>query len=98
MQATQALVDRKPTGREIEIAQLIVNGFRSSQIAKKLKISTKTVEAHRSNLYRKLQIGNVAQLIQIGVTEKFLELPKLHLKPSAPPEKKVKKPKARRAA
>lgn len=58
---------RIPTKRELEVARLIVKGLRNQDIAEELKLSRKTVEAHRSNLYRKLQVENTAQLIQVAL-------------------------------
>ncbi|WP_199911808.1 LuxR C-terminal-related transcriptional regulator [Dongshaea marina] len=42
----------------------IVEGYRNRDIAENLKISLKTVESHRLNLMRKLDVHNVAELMQ----------------------------------
>lgn len=49
--------------RELEIIKLISSGSTTSQIAGLLLISVKTVESHRSNIFKKLQVKNVAQLV-----------------------------------
>jgi DNA-binding NarL/FixJ family response regulator len=54
----------KLTGREKEIVQLIVAGLSSKEISEKLFLSIKTVETHRGKIYKKLQVKNVAELIQ----------------------------------
>ncbi|MCA9011042.1 MAG: response regulator transcription factor [Planctomycetaceae bacterium] len=53
------------TPREREVLQLVVAGRLSKQIASELKIAIKTVEVHRSNIVRKMQIDNVIQLVRL---------------------------------
>lgn len=60
-------VERMPTDRERQIAQFIVNGLSNAEMAKRLKIAVKTVEAHRANLYKKMKVKNTAQAIQAFV-------------------------------
>jgi len=52
------------TKREKEILYLIGAGFSTKQIASKLFISINTVQTHRSNLLRKLQVKNSMELIR----------------------------------
>lgn len=49
--------------REIEIIKHLKNGLSSKEIAAALHISLKTVEVHRSNILKKLNLRNVASLI-----------------------------------
>ncbi|WP_224995851.1 response regulator transcription factor [Cesiribacter sp. SM1] len=49
--------------REVEIVKLIAAGNTTSQIADKLSVSIKTVESHRRNIFKKLEVKNVAQMI-----------------------------------
>jgi DNA-binding NarL/FixJ family response regulator len=49
--------------REIEIVQLIREGMSSKEIAKRLDISLKTVEVHRYNVLKKLNLKNTASLV-----------------------------------
>lgn len=49
--------------REIEIIRLIKKGFSSKEIAEQLKISVKTVEVHRYNILKKLNLKNAAALV-----------------------------------
>lgn len=51
------------TTRERQIAQFLVNGKSSKQIAKDLNISHRTVEAHRARLMRKYSVGTTSELI-----------------------------------
>jgi DNA-binding NarL/FixJ family response regulator len=48
------------TTRERELFKLIVEGFKNREIADSLCISIKTVETHRTNLMKKLNVHNVA--------------------------------------
>lgn len=62
-------LDNQITKREKEILKLIVEGYTSSEIAKILFISTRTVETHRSNLMSKLDIKNTAALVRFAIEE-----------------------------
>lgn len=50
------------TPREQEVMVLVAEGFSSSNIGKKLFISVKTVENHRSNIMKKLDIHSVIEI------------------------------------
>lgn len=56
-------VTTKLTPREREIAQFLVTGKSSKQIARNLHISHRTVEAHRLRLMRKYAVTTVGELI-----------------------------------
>ena len=51
------------TEREMSIVNLIVKGSQSREISTKLNISIKTVEVHRHNIFKKLNIKNAVALI-----------------------------------
>jgi DNA-binding NarL/FixJ family response regulator len=53
----------KLSARELEIIELIKKGLSSKEIAETLFISDKTVEAHRHNILKKLNLKNSASLI-----------------------------------
>lgn len=57
------------TKREREVLSLIVQGLTSAEIAKRLYISPRTVETHRSNLMQKLGIKNTAGLVRYALQE-----------------------------
>lgn len=57
----------KLSDRELEIMQLIGQGFRTAEIADKINRSIKTIEAHRANLKKKLNLNNAAELIHFAV-------------------------------
>lgn len=53
----------KLTSRELQIARLTCDGLLSKEIADRLGISQRTVETHKNNLYHKLGINNMAELV-----------------------------------
>lgn len=53
------------TDRETEVMELLVAGNSSKVIAQKLKISPKTVDIHRANIMRKLNVGSVVEIAQL---------------------------------
>jgi len=55
--------------REREVLQLIAEGHRSQAIAKRLSISVATVDTHRRNIMRKLQVHTVAELTKFAIRE-----------------------------
>ncbi len=57
------------TKREKEILRLIANGLANKNIAAKLRISIRTVEAHRANLTDKLGIKNTASLVKYAIAK-----------------------------
>jgi DNA-binding NarL/FixJ family response regulator len=52
------------TDRELEVFELIGQGFGTRQVAQKLNISIKTVENHRIHIKEKLNIENAIELVQ----------------------------------
>jgi DNA-binding NarL/FixJ family response regulator len=52
------------SSREREVLQLIAEGLSAKEIASELKISTKTVEAHRTSLMRKLGVRKATELVR----------------------------------
>jgi DNA-binding CsgD family transcriptional regulator len=63
------------TQRENEVIKLIADGNTVKQTASMLGLSAKTVEAHKSNLMRKLHVHNKAQLVTVAIQEKMLSIP-----------------------
>lgn len=53
--------------REREVLHLVVRGHTGSDIARRLFISPRTVEAHRANLMRKLDLRNHSQLLRYAL-------------------------------
>lgn len=60
------------TTREREILQLTAQGKTNAEIAERLFISPRTVETHRTNLMRKLELHNHSQLIQFAIQHNII--------------------------
>jgi two-component system, NarL family, response regulator NreC len=56
------------TDRELEVLRLVGRGLKSGDIARTLKRSVNTVEAHRANIKRKLGLGSAAELARYAYT------------------------------
>jgi DNA-binding NarL/FixJ family response regulator len=55
------------TTREREVVQLLVEGKGNKDVALAMRLSVKTVEAHRSNINRKLAIRSTSDLVRYAV-------------------------------
>ena len=64
-----------PVEREREILKLLAEGLSVKEIAASFDLSVKTIEAHKFNLMRKLDIHNKAQLVTVAIQKKILPLP-----------------------
>jgi two-component system response regulator NreC len=62
------------TPREKEVLKMLAEGNSVKEIAGQLNLSVKTVEAHKFNLMRKLDIHNKAQLVQYAIQKKVIKL------------------------
>ena len=62
------------TPREKEVLKFLAEGKSVKEIACDLNLSVKTVEAHKFNLMRKLDIHNKAQLVQYAIQKKIIQL------------------------
>lgn len=56
------------TPRESEILDHVVEGLSSKEIANRLNVSFKTIEAHRAKVMRKMEAESVAQLVRLVVS------------------------------
>ena len=64
----------KITPRESEVLTLIASAFSTKEIARKLDLSVKTVEKHRSNLMRKLGLKSSAAVTLYAVRNNYLSV------------------------
>jgi len=77
---TRAESDGVPLSfRELEVLQLLVEGRQSKEIAAMLGISFRTAATHRSNLMRKLDVHNIAQLTFYAVAHGQLRVPRFNV-------------------
>jgi DNA-binding NarL/FixJ family response regulator len=63
------------TKREREVTKLLAEGKSVKEVAANFDLSVKTIEAHKFNLMRKLNIHNKAQLVQYAIQKKIIRLP-----------------------
>jgi two-component system response regulator NreC len=62
------------TPRELEVLRLVAEGFTNQAIADRLKISRKTVDVHRTNLMRKLDLHDVTELVKYALRRGLISL------------------------
>lgn len=55
------------TPREKEIVKYLAKGMNSHEIAKKLSISKRTVDVHKFNIFKKLEITNAIELMRYAI-------------------------------
>jgi two-component system, NarL family, invasion response regulator UvrY len=58
--------------RELEVLALLAKGCTASQVAKRLKLSIKTVSTYRTRLLEKLQLETTADLIRYAVDHRLV--------------------------
>jgi DNA-binding NarL/FixJ family response regulator len=61
------------SSREREVLRQIAEGLSAKEIAAKLEISTKTVEAHRTSLMRKLRVRKATELVRYAVRHGLIQ-------------------------
>jgi DNA-binding NarL/FixJ family response regulator len=68
---SNALAARRPlhalTVRQIQVLKLVTEGHRTRAIAKRLGLSTKTVESHRGEIMKRLRIHDVVSLVRYAI-------------------------------
>lgn len=66
--------DNEPelTAKEIEVLRYIAKGLTSKEIADELFLSQRTIETHRHNILKKLQLPNSARLISWAIQNGYL--------------------------
>lgn len=60
------------TSKEIEIIKLVTTGMTSKEIGEKLFISPRTVDTHRHNILKKLNLPNAAQLSRWAIEKGYI--------------------------
>ena len=59
--------------REVEVAMLLIQGLRQEEIAKRLSLSAKTVNTHKSRLFRKIGIQDSISLARLATQYGLLD-------------------------
>ena len=65
----QTVLD-KLSNREKQVMDLVVAGKSNKETAATLGVSPKTIETHRANLMRKLEVSSLAELVQLAITSR----------------------------
>lgn len=60
--------------REVEVLRQIASGLSNREVADKLFISIRTVDAHRNHIMQKLNMKSTAQLVKYAIKEKIIDL------------------------
>lgn len=68
----RALTEDALSAREVEVLRLIALGHTSVEIARKLHLSPRTVESHRANVHRKLELSTRAELVRYALRRGLL--------------------------
>ena len=71
---TVFLANDKLTSREMELLQFVAEGKANKQIAVEFAISIKTVEKHRQNVMKKLDLHDTAGMTRYAVASGIIEL------------------------
>ena len=64
--------ERDLTGREVEVAQLLVLGHINREIAEQIDVSVKTVETYKARIMEKLNLRSRADLVQYAIRRGWL--------------------------
>ena len=62
--STQSVSENILSNKETEVLKLISKGLTTKEIATKLFVSSRTIETHRANILKKLEVKNTAELIK----------------------------------
>jgi DNA-binding NarL/FixJ family response regulator len=65
--------------REREVLKLLADGLALKEIATRLVLSVKTVDAHKTNLMRKLDLHDRSELIKYAIQRKLIRLPSVDM-------------------
>ena len=66
-------VDDGLTPRELEVVKLIAEAYTNRQIAETLKLSEKTVESHRTNVFGKLGVRDRVEIVRYAIRRGLVE-------------------------
>lgn len=70
---TQSPLLKELTNREIEIIRLVSKGYTNNEIGEKLFVSPRTIDTHRTNIMRKLDLHNVVEIVRFAFHNKLIE-------------------------
>jgi DNA-binding NarL/FixJ family response regulator len=61
------------TNREKDVLQLVAQGMSNRVVGETLRISARTVEAHRTRIMLKLKLGSLAELVRYAMRNHLVE-------------------------
>ena len=67
-------INNKLTDREKEVLQAITKGHSNQQMADLLHISVRTIEAHKSNITKKLKLKSTAELVVYAIKNRLVSI------------------------
>ncbi len=70
--STQSISENVLSNKETEVLVLISKGLTTKEIATKLFVSSRTIETHRANILKKLEVKNTAELIKKAAKMNFI--------------------------
>lgn len=75
MNQPNELIDKRYvlSAREREIVHYVAQGLSHTEIGEKISISPRTVDTHRTNIMRKLEVHSIAELIKLALQLKIIE-------------------------
>ena len=62
--STQSISENVLSNKETEVLELLSKGLTTNEIAAQLYVSSRTIETHRGNILKKLEVKNTAELIK----------------------------------
>lgn len=62
------------SSRELDVLKLFGDGFTNQEIADKLFISIRTVESHKNNIMKKINLRTTVDLIKFGIRNNIIEI------------------------
>ena len=63
------------SNREREVLKLLAEGLTVKEVASRLDLSVKTVDVHKYNLMRKIDVHDRAELIRYAIQKRLIEVP-----------------------
>lgn len=70
--------EEKLSKRETEVLRLIAEGLTSKQIAERLHLGITTVNSHRTNIMKKLNIHEIVGLVKYAIQKSLIDLGDIH--------------------
>lgn len=60
------------SNREVTVLRYLANGMTNKEIAEQMMLSNKTISAHKSNIYAKLGVQSIVELIDYAKMHELL--------------------------